>query len=112
MDDYTTIVRNMDGSYRTEQITSRIIAYTRDIEQESKQIIESFRNNLENQKAQVRKLTERILHEVKSFLEDIRSQEMQIEKLGSSITELDNAIQKNNVTYEWLNSLKRKIEEE
>ena len=72
----------------------------------------NFKNNLEAKKEQVKDLVDRILQEVRNFLEDIRNQEIRIENLLGSIEQLDNEIQNNNATYEWLNSLKRKIEEE
>ena len=57
-------------------------------------------------------MVNRILQEVKNFLEDIRKQELRIESLSDSIENLDEEIQKNNEMYLWLNHLKTKIEEE
>lgn len=57
-------------------------------------------------------LVNRILQEVKNFLEDVKNQELRIESLSDSIENLDGEIQKNNEMYLWLNHLKTKIEEE
>ncbi|MEE0282959.1 MAG: dynamin family protein [Lachnospiraceae bacterium] len=112
MDEYKTVERKVDGSYKTAQIMNRITNYTKDIDAKSKEMEKGFKDNLEVQKKQVNDLINRIFQEVSSFLADIRRQEMQMENLGDSIVKLDDAIQKNSATYAWLNSLKRKIEEE
>ena len=91
---------------------NRITNYTKDIDAKRKEMEKSFKDNMEMQKKQVNDLINRIFQEVSSFLADIRRQEMQMENLGDSIVKLDDAIQKNSATYAWLNSLKRKIEEE
>ena len=112
MDDYVSVERKVDGSYETKAITKRITAYCDDLNEKSIKMEKNFKNNLEAKKEQVKDLVDRILQEVRNFLEDIRNQEIRIENLLGSIEQLDNEIQNNNATYEWLNSLKRKIEEE
>lgn len=111
MESEVEVEKKVDGSYKTTQIMSRIINYTRDIEEKGKQMQNSFVENLDKQKEKVNELVDRILKEVSNFLEDIRNQEMRIESLGGSIIQLDEEIRNCNITYAWLNSLKRKIEE-
>ena len=111
MESEVEVEKKVDGSYKTTQIMSRIINYTRDIEEKGKQMQNSFVENLDKQKKKVNELVDRILKEVSNFLEDIRNQEMRIESLGGSIIQLDEEIRNCNITYAWLNSLKRKIEE-
>ena len=111
MESEVEVEKKVDGSYKTTQIMSRIINYTRDIEEKGKQMQNSFVENLNKQKEKVNELVDRILKEVSNFLEDIRNQEMRIESLGGSIIQLDEEIRNCNITYAWLNSLKRKIEE-
>ena len=72
----------------------------------------NFKDNLNIKKEQVKKLIERLLGEVNSFLKDIGNQEIRIQSLSGSITKLDDAIRENNETYVWLKNLKMKIEEE
>ena len=111
MESEVEVVKKVDGSYKTTQIMNRIINYTRDIDEKGKQMQNNFVENLNKQKEKVNELVDRILKEVSNFLEDIRNQEIRIESLGGSIMQLDEEIQKGNMTYAWLNSLKRKIEE-
>lgn len=111
MESEVEIERKVDGSYKTTQIMSRIINYTKDIKEKRIQMQNSFVENLNKQKEKVNELVYRILVEVNNFLEDIRNQEIRIESLRGSIRQLDEEIQNCNVTYAWLNSLKRKIEE-
>ena len=111
MESEVEVEKKVDGSYKTTQIMGRIINYTRDIEEKGKQMQKSFVENLNKQKEKVNELVDRILMEVSNFLEDIRNQEMRIESLGGSIIQLDEEIQNCNITYAWLDSLKRKIEE-
>ena len=99
MESEVEVEKKVDGSYKTTQIMSRIINYTRDIEEKGKQMQNSFVENLDKQKEKVNELVDRILKEVSNFLEDIRNQE------------IDEEIRNCNITYAWLNSLKRKIEE-
>lgn len=112
MDDYIGVEKKVSGSYKTEKVMHRINNYINDLDKKSKQMEADFKNNLENKKKEVRDLVNRILQEVKNFLEDIRKQELRIESLSDSIENLDEEIQKNNEMYLWLNHLKTKIEEE
>ena len=92
MESEVEVEKKVDGSYKTTQIMSRIINYTRDIEEKGKQMQNSFVENLDKQKEKVNELVDRILKEVSNFLEDIRNQEMRIESLGGSIIQLDEEI--------------------
>ena len=99
MESEVEVEKKVDGSYKTTQIMSRIINYTRDIEEKGKQMQNSFVENLDKQKEKVNELVDRILKEVSNFLEDIRNQEMRIESLGGSIIQLDEEIRNCNITY-------------
>ena len=112
MDDYIGVEEKVAGSYKTEKVMQRIANYINDLDEKSKQMEADFKNNLEIKKKKVSDLVNRILQEVKNFLEDIRKQELRIESLSDSIENLDEEIQKNNEMYLWLNHLKTKIEEE
>lgn len=112
MDDYIGVEKKVAGSYKTEKAMQRINDYINDLDEKSKQMEEDFKNNLEIKKMEVGDLVNRILQEVKNFLEDVKNQELRIESLSDSIENLDGEIQKNNEMYLWLNHLKTKIEEE
>lgn len=67
MDEYKTVERKVDGSYKTAQIMNRITNYTKDIDAKSKEMEKGFKDNLEVQKKQVNDLINRIFQEVSSF---------------------------------------------
>lgn len=70
----------------------------------------NFKKITEDSKKKVRDLTDRLLRELTQFLEDIKKQEARIEQLGSSISELNDEIEKSEETANWLNNLKEMIE--
>ena len=70
----------------------------------------NFKKIMEDSKKKVRDLTDRLLRELTQFLEDIKKQEARIEQLGSSISELNDEIEKSEETANWLNNLKEMIE--
>ena len=70
----------------------------------------NFKKIMEDSKKKVRDLTGRLLRELTQFLEDIKKQEARIEQLGSSISELNDEIEKSEETANWLNNLKEMIE--
>lgn len=72
----------------------------------------SFKRVMEDSKHSVRDLIDRLLAELTKFLEDIKSQEEQIKAISGSMEKLDEAIEKNKMTLEWLGTLKKKIEGE
>ena len=112
LDDYTSVERKINGSYDTSKIIQRINEYSNSLTISSKKMEKNFKDNLNIKKEQVKKLIERLLGEVNSFLKDIGNQEIRIQSLSGSITKLDDAIRENNETYVWLKNLKMKIEEE
>ena len=72
----------------------------------------NFKKIMDDSKKRVRDLTDRLLRELTQFLSDIKKQEARIEELGSSISMLNDEIQKNHETHIWLNNLKEMIEGE
>ena len=70
----------------------------------------NFKKIMEDSKKKVRDLTDRLLRELTQFLEDIKKQEARIEQLGSSISELNDEIEKSEETANWLSNLKEMIE--
>lgn len=110
MDDYKTITVNVDGYYETTDIRKSIDSYLLNLQRESTNMENNFKKIMEDSKKKVRDLTDRLLRELTQFLEDIKKQEARIEQLGSSISELNDEIEKSKETANWLNNLKEMIE--
>lgn len=110
MDDYKTITVNVDGYYETTDIRKSIDSYLLNLQRESTNMENNFKKIMEDSKKKVRDLTGRLLRELTQFLEDIKKQEARIEQLGSSISELNDEIEKSEETANWLNNLKEMIE--
>ena len=110
MDDYKTITVNVEGYYETTDIRKSIDSYLLNLQRESTNMENNFKKIMEDSKKKVRDLTGRLLRELTQFLEDIKKQEARIEQLGSSISELNDEIEKSEETANWLNNLKEMIE--
>lgn len=112
MDDYVYSEKKVDGSYRTWPILSAINNYTIDLDKKSKDMEKNFENNLELKKKEVKKVIIEIFSEMANFMQDIEKQKVRIEELGDSIERLEWEIERNKITYTWLNNLKNKIKGE
>lgn len=112
MNDYKTVTENVGGYYETTELRKSMAAYLLNLRRESNSMEEAFKGILEGSKKQVRELIERLFQELQRFLTDIKTQEDRIEKLGESISELNEEIKTNEETYIWLNELKEKIKGE
>ena len=112
MDDYVYREKKVDGSYRTWPILSAINNYTIDLDKKSKDMEKNFENNLELKKKEVKKVIIEIFSEMANFMQDIEKQKVRIEELGDSIERLEWEIERNKITYTWLNNLKNKIKGE
>ena len=112
MDDYVYTEKKIDGSYRTGPILSAIRNYTTDLDKKSKDMEKNFERNLESKKKEVKKVIAEIFSEMENFMQDIEIQKVRIEELGDSIERLEGEIERNRITYTWLNNLKNKIKGE
>ena len=112
MEDYETVTVDIDGYYETTEMRKSIDAYLLNLQRESTEMENSFKRVMEDSKHSVRDLIDRLLAELTKFLEDIKSQEEQIKAISGSMEKLDEAIEKNKMTLEWLGTLKKKIEGE
>ena len=112
MDDYVYTEKKIDGSYRTGPILSAIRNYTTDLDKKSKDMEKNFERNLESKKKEVKKVIAEIFSEMENFMQDIEKQKVRIEELGDSIERLEGEIERNRITYTWLNNLKNKIKGE
>lgn len=112
MDDYVYTEKKVDGSYRVQPIISAITNYTIDLDKKSKDMQKNFEGSLIAKKKEVTKVLTEIFREMRNFMQDIDNQNAKIEELGDSIENLELAIESNKITYTWLCSLKKRIEEE
>lgn len=109
MDDYKTVTKSVDGYYETTELRKSIDKYLLNLQRESNNMEDSFKEILKRSKQQVQDLTERLLLELYRFWADIKQQEARIEKLGESIDELNCEINSREEIHIWLNELKEKI---
>ena len=112
MDDFKSEIVLVGGYYETATVKNKIDEYTFNLTMESENMENTFNSILEDSKRKVRNLIDKLLSEVTKFLADIKIQEERIEAIGNSMEKLEEEIQKNKETHEWLNGLKKKIEEE
>ena len=110
MDEYKTVIVDVDGYYETTDIHKSINEYLINMERERVNMENNFNKSMEDSKNKVYDLTDRLLRELAHFLEDIKKQEERIEQLSSSISELNNEIEKSEATAIWSNNLKEMIE--
>lgn len=114
LDDYKTITVTItkEGQYETVSIRQSIATYLKDMVTEGQTMKNSFESVIEDSKRKVRILINKLLTELSNFLNDIKTQEERIEAIGDSIEDLNKEIEKSKATHEWLNELKKRIEEE
>lgn len=111
MKDYINSKINVDGYYETTDLLKSIENYLRKLNLDREDMEKDFKNSMENSKKHVRDLTCILLRELTQFLDDIKEQKEKIKIIRSSISKLNDEIEKNRDTYNWLNKLKTKIEE-
>ncbi len=112
MDDYKYVDVNVAGYYNTDELKKSIDAYLLEFQRKSNNMEEYFKDILDGSKKQVSDMIKRLLQELRRFLDDIKTQEARIEKLGETIDELNKEIKAYEETRMWLNNLKEKIKGE
>lgn len=109
MDDFIEKFTYEDGYYSTGPVTRKIQDYYSSLRKEASKMDQDFMQVLDNSKGQVRKLISELVQEVEEFWTDIKTQEEFIERIESSITDLNNEIEKKDDIIKWLGSLIEKI---
>lgn len=102
----------VDGYYKTDKILISIDEYYISIQEESDKMQKHFEGMTEGAKAKVRDMIAQLLKELKSFLNDIKSQNERLKELGQSIGALNNEIARGEETHAWLTELEKQIKGE
>ena len=96
------------GYYDISKLWKSIEEYSYNLQKEFAEMDTKSTEILDDSKKQVRDLIDRLLEELRHFLDDIKKQEERIEELGDSINSLNNEINSYEETLSWLNELKEK----
>ena len=107
--DTKTVTYHDDGFYMTTELVESLDTYLFSLTTESEVMKNSFKEIMYDSKQQVRTLTNRLLNELKNFLNDIKKQEDHIQSLSNSLEKLQAEIDKCEKTSEWLKELEEKI---
>lgn len=102
----------IDGYYETSAMCQSIDSYYFDLQRESDNMRKKFEDMTEGSKTMVKDMTNRLLSELDSFLNDVKTQTERLDTLKESIDDLNAEITRSEETHGWLTELESRIKGE